>query len=133
MTYDYIINVSLELLNKHHIPNYILPILDKCGIAVVRHWRAIAFQIDAVHSKILEIKLVLLVALHDIEVANQTNYYHVLNGAGIKIVKVDKRLILMDVQVLYLDVRIEMPYILHLEKLHVRHYGRGGMLLNVDI
>ena len=53
---------------------YILTVREIWGIALARPGCAIAFQLDAIHAKILEIERVPLVTTREIGVAHQANY-----------------------------------------------------------
>ena len=48
------------------------------------------------------------------------------------VVIVDIRLVCRDVQMFNLNTQIVVSYILHLDKLYVRYYGRAAKLLSVD-
>ena len=72
--HTFIGSVGFEFLKERHVGLYILPVREIRGIAYARPGRAIAFQLDAVHAKILEIERVPLVVTREIGIAHQTNY-----------------------------------------------------------
>ena len=61
-------------MKERHVRLYILPFHEIRGITLAQFGRAIAFQLNVVHAKILKIERVPLIATRVIGIAHYTNY-----------------------------------------------------------